>query len=354
MGKKKFFNIGIDALAACVPNTRCKTIEQTKFFDSKHLQDFINTTGIEERRIIDSSHTTSDLVQKAAEKIFELSGFDKSAIDAVIFVSQTPDYRIPSTSTLLQDRLGLSHDVYTMDINNACSGYIWGLIAAYTLCNSGFNNVLLCVGESPSKLLSESDSSTSLMFGDAGTVSLIRKDVKFGESFFSYNTDGSQVKSVYIPGGGYRNPSSIETIAPHLDEEGNSKTLEQLHMDGLSVFSYSVRAMTKDVKSLFDFSKLGISDIDTFVLHQANKFLNDKITKKLSIPEEKEINSIRFFGNTSSASIPLTMAYNHDKPFHNDKLLFTAIGASFTWASAIIKLEDLKNYGVFELKIEDK
>ena len=353
MGKKTFFNIGIEAIQACVPETRCKTIEQTKFFDDKHLLNFIETTGIEERRIIDDSHTTSDLCQKAAENLFELSDFDKNTIDALIFVSQTPDYRIPSTSTLLQDRLGLSHDVYTMDINNACSGYIWGLIAAYTLCNSGFDNVLLCVGESPSKLLSESDSSTTLMFGDAGTVSLIRKDVKFGESFFSYNTDGSQVKSVYIPGGGYRTPSSNKTITTYLDDEGNSKTLEQLHMDGLSVFSYSVRAMTKDVKSLFEYSGLEISDIDTFVLHQANKFLNDKIAKKLSIPKEKEINSIRLFGNTSSASIPLTMAFNNDKSFNNNKLLFTAIGASFTWASAIVKLVGLNNYGVIELKIED-
>ena len=350
MGKLKFKGIGIEAIAAMIPSERVVTLEQTSNFDTEHLQGFIAKTGIEERRVIDANHTSSDLCKGAAEMIFEANVIGKDEIDALVFVSQSPDYRIPSTSQLLQDRLGLKTDIYTLDINNACSGYIWGLITAYSLCNSGFNNVLLCVGETPSKINSKTDSSTSLMFGDAGSASIIRKDEKFEDHFFSFNSDGSQLKAVYVPAGGFRTPSSAETIAPYIDQEGNTKTLEQLHMDGLTVFSYSVRAMTKDTKSLLEYANYTLDDIDTVVLHQANKFLNDKISKKLGIDDAKQITSLKFFGNTSSASIPLTMAFNADKNFNNDRLLFSAIGAAFTWASAIVKMNGLKNLGVKELK----
>ena len=345
-----FNNIGIRAIAASVPKNIAKTEEQTKFFDKKHLKNFMENTGIYERRVSSVAQTSSDFCCKAAEIIFEKTGYDREKIQALIFVSQTPDYRQPATSILMQDRLHLRKDIFTQDINQACSGFVFGLISAYSLCNAGLDNILLCVGDTPSKFTSPADSSTSLMFGDAGTACIISKDRKYGQSYFSFNADGSEFHSVNIPGGGYRKMSSMKTLFFHKDNEGNEKTMEQIHMDGLSVFSYSVRAITTDVMELLNYAKVTLDDIDTIVLHQANQFLNNKVSKKLGIDEGKTLKSIKYFGNTSSSSIPLTISFNSNINLNNNSLLFTAIGASFTWGSGLITIKDMINLGITELE----
>lgn len=186
MGQIIFRNIGIRAISACVPRNIVKTIDQDKYFSKENLEAFINTTAIEERRISDNNTTASDLCLSSANKLIKDLSINKDEIGCLIFMSQTPDFRMPNTACILQNKIGLKKSIFTLDINQACSGYIWGLIAAYSLCNSGFDNVLLCAGDTPSKFLSPNDTSTSLMFGDAGTASLITKDVSFGDSFFSY------------------------------------------------------------------------------------------------------------------------------------------------------------------------
>lgn len=350
MGILTFENIGIRAIAASVPKKMVKTEEQRKFFDEKHLKNFIENTGIYERRVSCVGQTSSDLCCKAVEMIFKNKVVDKGRIQALIFVSQTPDYRQPATSIIMQDRLHLRKDIFTQDINQACSGFVFGLVSAYSLCNAGLDNILLCVGDTPSKFTSPTDSSTSLMFGDAGTACIISKDAKYGKSYFSFNTDGSELHSVNIPAGGYRKMSSIETLSLHKDNEGNEKNMEQIHMDGLSVFSYSVRAMATDVKNLLSYAKVGLDDIDTIVLHQANQFLNNKVCRKLGIDENKALKSIKYFGNTSASSIPLTISFNSHIDLNNHSLLFTAIGASFTWGTGLITIKDMVNFGVTELE----
>jgi len=349
MGLLTFNGIGVKAICAVVPHTVRRTIEQKTYFDDKHLCDFVKNTGIIERRIASEKQTSSDLCCSAAEVLFDRFLPDRGKIGALLFVSQTPDYRQPATSNVMQARLHLDNEIFTQDMNYACSGFIYGLIAAYSLCKSGIDNILLCVGDTPSKFSSLKDSSTALMFGDAGTACIIGSDAKFGNSYFSFNSDGNEFNSVNIPGGGYRIMSSIGTLTPFEDADGNEKSLEQMHMDGLSVFSYSVRAMTSDVKKILEYSGLSVLDVDEIVLHQANQFLNQKVSKKLGIDYFKTLRSIEKYGNTSSASIPLTISENCGVTMANKTILFTAIGAAFTWASGIIKFCDLQNYGVSEL-----
>ena len=352
MSQISFEGIGIKAISACVPPRIVKTSEQTKYFSEEQLSGFIATTGIDERRITDDGVTASDLCKQAAETLLEeLGGAEfKEKISCLLFVSQTPDYRMPNTACILQDKLGLSNKIFSLDINQACSGFVWGLMTAYTLCNSGFDNILLLVGDTPSKFLSPNDTSTSLMFGDAGTAILINKDAAYGKSFFSFNTDGSYRDVVYIPKGGFRNMSSPDGFIYEKDADGNEKNKEQIHMDGLEVFSTSINVMTKDIKNLLTFAEMSINDIDTVVLHQANRFMNKKISKKLEIDPTKEIVSIHKFGNTSCTSIPLNMAFNKGRFGESDRLLFEAIGASFTWGSAIVNLSKLINCGVENYK----
>ena len=184
MSQISFEGIGIKAISACVPPRIVKTAEQTKYFTEEQLSGFIATTGIDERRITDDGVTAGDLCIQAAERLFEqLGGVDiKESISCLLFVSQTPDYRMPNTACILQDKLGLSNKIFSLDINQACSGFVWGLMTAYSLCNSGFDNILLLVGDTPSKFLSPNDTSTSLMFGDAGTAILFSEPHKGNET----------------------------------------------------------------------------------------------------------------------------------------------------------------------------
>lgn len=351
MSQISFEGIGIKAISACVPPHIVKTAEQTKYFSEEKLTGFIATTGIEERRVTEDGVTSSDLCKQAAETLFDKLGAEiKEKISCLLFVSQTPDFRMPNTACILQDKLGLSNKIFSLDINQACSGFVWGLMTAYSLCNSGFDNILLLVGDTPSKFLSPNDTSTSLMFGDAGTAILVNKDAAYGKSYFSFNTDGSYRDVVYIPKGGYRDMSSANGFEYEKDEEGNEKNKEQIHMDGLEVFSTSINVMTKDIKNLLAFAEMTVDDIDTVVLHQANRFMNKKISKKLGVDPNKEIVSIHKFGNTSCTSIPLNMAFNKGNFGESDRLLFEAIGASFTWGSAIVNLSGLINCGVEDFK----
>lgn len=352
MSQISFDGIGIKAISACVPPHIVKTAEQVGFFSEDQLSGFIATTGIEERRITEDGVTASDLCLQAAEKLFkEMEGIiAKEEIQCLLFISQTPDFRMPNTACIMQDKLGLKKEIFSLDINQACSGFVWGLITAYTMCNSGFDNVLMLVGDTPSKFLSAKDTSTSLMFGDAGTAILINKDASYGKSYFSFNTDGSYRDVVFIPKGGFRDMSSPDGFVYEKDEEGNEKNKEQIHMDGLEVFSTSINVMTKDIRNLLEYAGMTVDDIDTVVLHQANRFMNKKISKKVGVDPAKEIDSIHKFGNTSCTSIPLNMAYNKGNFGVSDRLLFEAIGASFTWGSAIVNLSGLVNCGVEDYK----
>lgn len=350
MGLIKFKGIGIKSLSVTVPSTRVETIKQTDFFSEKQLTSFIETTGIEERRIAKKDICSSDLCYDAAINLFNKTGIQPDEIDALIFISQTPDYRVPGTSIILQDRLNLPKSTIAFDVNLTCSGYVYGLFLAYSLANiDSINNVLLLVGETLSKITSPRDNSIGLLLGDAASATLVTKNEKYGDSFFSLNTDGSNSEAVIIPGGGFRNMSSVETITFKEHDDGSVRNDEQIRMDGMEVFSFAVSEMPKDVKRLLNFAEKEVTDFDKFVFHQANKYMMNVIAKKLKIDTQKMLFSIEKYGNTSGVSIPLTMADQKALINNNDLLLLNAIGAGFSWGSAILKLVDCTIIDVNEL-----
>jgi 3-oxoacyl-[acyl-carrier-protein] synthase-3 len=341
MGMIRFSGIGIKSVSGCVPKNKVETIEQRDFFSEKQLNSFIETTGVKERRIAHKEMCSSDLCYDAALNLFNKTGISPDKIDALIFISQTPDYRVPGTSIILQDRLKLPKSTIAFDVNMTCSGYIYGLFLAYSLANIGsVKNVLLLVGETLSKITSDRDNSTGLLLGDGGSATLISKDEKYGDSYFSLNTDGSNLDAVIIPGGGFRNMSSAETLTYKQYEDGSERNDEQIRMDGMDVFSFAVSEIPKDVKQLLAFSEIEISGIDKFVFHQANKYMINVIAKKLKINTQKMLYSIQYYGNTSGVSIPLTITNQRSMLSNNDVVLLNAIGAGFSWGSAIVKLVD--------------
>lgn len=335
----KFKNIGIGAINACVPKKIEKNISLTDIFNNNNnLQDIIKTIGINERRIADYNVTASDLCYFAAKNLLNELNIDKSTIDILIFMSQFPDYRIPATAPSLQHRLGLSKTTAAFDINLSCSGYIYALSTAFAYANiPGINKVLLLDGETFSKLVSKRDKVNRPLYGDAGTATIIEKG-DFEESYFSLNSDGSGVDVLKIDAGGARNKTTVKNIEEIEVEDGNFRSSHQLFMDGMEVFNFTMMNVPKDIKRLLKFADKNIQEIDLFVFHQANKLMTDFFAKRLKIPNEKLPYSIDLFGNTSSASIPLTISLKLNSK--KADVLLSSFGAGLSWASAIINLSN--------------
>lgn len=341
MAKISYNNVGIRAISACVPSKRVYNKELGYLIPEEEIEKTINSIGIEERRISDEDVCSSDLCFKAAEKLLGENNVDKSTIAALIFVSQTPDYRQPSTAPSLQERLGLPQTVMAFDINMACAGYVYGLSVAYALASQNIGKVLLLVGETMSKTISKCDKVTTPLFGDGGTATLIDTDEAYGTSYFILNSDGSGSEILRIPYGGYRNPSCAEGLVDRINEEGNRLNGEQLHMQGMDVFNFGLRVVPKSVKELLGWMSITTADIDIMHFHQANKFMTDFFAKKLKLPLEKVPYSLRWFGNTSAVSIPLNIVFTMADGSYpkRKKVMMCGFGAGLTWGTACVSLE---------------
>lgn len=348
----EFENTGISAMAAAIPHTIIKNYEYTRYFPENEVKEVVDKIGVTERRFVDEKTCSSDLCFAAANKLIEDNHIDRSEIDLLVFVSQTADYRMPATSIILQHRLGLPDTTIAFDVSLGCSGYIYGLSIVYSFMQQkGIRKALLLDGETRSKVYSPKDRKTAFLFGDAGTATLIEKNECFGKSYFSLNSDGSREDLIKINGGGYRNPSSIETLKEKVvDEYGNMRSDEQGYMNGGDVFNFVIREIPKDIKKILEYSHTEKDEADYYVLHQANKFINSYLAKKLKLDESKIPSSIEKYGNTSSVSVPLTIISElQEKLKGNKKLLLSAFGVGMTWASAVINSCDCKISDIIEI-----
>lgn len=339
----RYKNVGMTSIAACVPKTINSNYDLEGLIPKDNLLKLINFIGIEEKRIADDNVCSSDLCFKAAEQLIKDNNIDKKTIDMVLFLSQTPDYIIPTTAASLQHRLGLSTSTACLDLSLACSGFIYALSTAFSFAtNSGINKVLVLVGETMSKVVNKKDKVNYPLFGDAGTACIVEKG-NFLESTFILNSDGSGMSSVQIPSGGFRNIFNEESLIHKEREDGNIRRDIDITMDGADTFNHAIYEIPKLVKKVFKESNLEISDIDFFVSHQANRFMIEHIAKRLKIPKEKVPFNIKKFGNTSGASIPLTIVTELKENISGEKnLVLSGIGAGWTFAAANIITNNLK------------
>lgn len=254
----QYKNVGITAMAACVPHTVIDNYKYTQYFSEEEVRKVVDKVGIYERRFADQNTCSSDLCFAAAEKLFVDNQIDRSEIDLLVFVSQTPDYRMPATSIILQERLKLNNSVIAFDINLGCSGFLYGLSTVYSFMQQkGLRKALLLDGETRSKVYSPKDRRSAFLFGDAGVAALIERNEKFGNSYFSLNSDGSRADLIMIKGGGYRHPSSLDTLKERVvDEFGNIRSDEQGYMKGADVFNFVIVEIPRDIKRLFQFAEI--------------------------------------------------------------------------------------------------
>jgi 3-oxoacyl-[acyl-carrier-protein] synthase III len=342
MALLSFESVGISGLAAAVPGHVINNLEHDLYFKKEDIKEIIAKIGVRERRFADENTCSSDLCFAAAEKLLSEMNIDRAEIDLLIFISQTPDYRMPATSVLLQERLKLPKSTITLDINLGCSAFLYGMTVAYSMIAAGVvSRALILDGETRSKVYSQKDRKTGFLFGDAGVASLIEAGSAFGKSWFSLNSDGSRESLIKIPAGGYRKMSSCETVKEKVvDEYGNIRSEENGYMNGADVFNFVIREVPKDFNRLLEYSGTCTNSVDYFVFHQANSYINGFLAKKLKLPKEKLPSTIEKFGNTSSVSIPLTIVSElKNKLFDHKRLVLSGFGVGLTWGTAIIDVD---------------
>jgi 3-oxoacyl-[acyl-carrier-protein] synthase III len=338
-----FDGVGIRGLAAAVPANVINNYEYTQYFDKESVKDIVEKTGIRERRFASENVCSSDLCFAAAEKLLTDLNVDRSEIDLLIFISQTPDYRMPATSVLLQNRLKLSKQTAAFDLNLGCSAFVYGLSVAYSMMQTGgFRKAIVLDGETRSRVYSPRDRKTAFLFGDGGVAALIERDEKYGKSYFSLNSDGSKESLIKVNAGGYRTPTTAETLLEKIvDEHGNIRSEEHGYMNGADVFNFVLIEIPKDLKKLLAFAGRELSALDYYIFHQANSYMNDYLKNKLKLPDEKVPTSIERFGNTSSVSIPLTIASNLQGKLNDSKqVLLSGFGVGMSWASAVMNFNN--------------
>ncbi len=344
-----FNGVGIRAMSACVPKNKVNNITQTQYFSPEAVSAVVDKTGVKERRVAQREICSSDLCFEAAEKLISDNDIDKEEINAIIFISQTPDYRMPATSIILQHRLGLPVETIAFDVNLGCTGFVHGLYIAYSMLqNDKINKVLLLNGETRSRVYSPKDRSVAFLFGDAGSATLIEKSDSFGDSFFSLGTGGEYEDYIKIPGGGYRNPSSYETLEEKVvDEYGNIRSGEHAYMRGEDVFGLFIKIVPRDIRRLYEYSGVKQDEIDYLVMHEGSNYLSSYLKKRLKFPDHKVPTIMPMFGNTSSVSIPLNMVVNLQNMLQGQKkLLMTVMGVGMAWASCIV---NTKNCNISQL-----
>lgn len=323
-------NVSITGLASAVPKTSISNYS-LKHFEEEELQKLIQTIGIEQRRVAPDQICSSDLCVAAAEKLIDELNWNKEDIDALFFVTQTPDYLLPGTSLVIQDRLGLPRSCVTFDINQGCAGYVYGLsLISSFMSSSKLKKGLLLVGDTITKLIAPEDKSLGPIFSDCGTATALVYDKTSVPLYFNMDSEGKDHKAIMVQKGGSREPL--------MDKER-----QFLSMKGLEVFNFSLKKVVPNIETLFLRSQQDKNSIDKFVFHQANSLILGSIANKLNLDKTKVPSSLKEFGNTSSATIPLTITTQlpTNNRIQNKKLVFSGFGVGLSLASVIIEFNDV-------------
>lgn len=332
----EFKNVRIAGLAAGVPKIVLNNLDISDISKDYNAADFVETTGVKERRV--GNFTTSDLCLAASEQLIHDLKWDKKDIDAIIFVSQTTDYFLPATACILQDKLRLNKECYAEDISLGCSGWVYGLSNITALMATGnIKKALLMAGDAKRHV-----DSNDPLFGFAGTVTALEYQ-EGSEGFkFHLGTDGSGYDAIIIPDGGSRYQITQESFK---EEEIDGKFYNRLQtrMKGMDVFAFGISTAPKSVKKLAEYFHLDYQSTDYFVFHQANKKMNNMIIKKLKLDVAKVPSCLYHFGNTSSASIPLTIVTQLKGKFENQptKFVCCGFGVGLSWGTVAFETNQI-------------
>lgn len=294
--------------------------------------------GIRQRHVVSNNETALDIAFKASEKA--LKNYDRNKIDFIILCTQSPDYYLPTSACILQDKLNLRKNIGAFDFNLGCSGYIYGLAIAKSFISSGIaNNILLVTSETYSKHINKNDLANRTIFGDAAAATIIEKTEEENIFEFELGTDGSGMNNLIVPSGGLRQKMEFNPIEIK-DESDNIRTNNDLFMNGPEIFNFTIKSVPTAFNNVLEKNNLNIDNIDYVIFHQANKYMIGYLRKKIGIPEEKFYDDILMTGNTVSATIPIALKNASDQGIikSGDKVLLCGFGVGYSWGATIIKL----------------
>jgi 3-oxoacyl-[acyl-carrier-protein] synthase-3 len=312
-------------------------------FPGLKIDDLTRLTGVKTRHLAMEEDTAADLAYEAALRLFKEHAIRPEDIDHIIFCAQGADYLTPSTACLLQDRLGIPTDAGSLDINQGCTGYIYGLSTANGLIATGnATNVLLLTSVNISELIHPQDKSNKAIFGDGAAATLVSAADAMPDSYigdFVFGTDGSGYEAIIIKHGGARYPYYKYPSDDYTDASGNIRNDRNFYMNGAAVFTFSVEKVPVLIRQLFEKAGIGPEDVDLYVLHQANQIILESIFRKMKIPSEKQLFHLENCGNTVSSTIPIALyhAIAGGRVKRGDTLVLAGFGVGFSWAGCNIR-----------------
>jgi 3-oxoacyl-[acyl-carrier-protein] synthase-3 len=330
----------IAALASFLPDAVLHNDTLAALYPGWSAEKILDKTGVRERRIAAAGETAGDLAFGSAQRLFEQDDIDPASIDFLLLCTQAPDYMLPTTACLLQDRLGLRRDCGALDFNLGCSGFVYGLALAKGLIETGAaNRVLLLTADTYSRFIHPGDKSVRTLFGDGAAATLIEaaeaEQAMIGP--FVFGTDGRGAPNLIVPTGGARRARDAESAIETTDESGNVRTLDNLQMNGGAIVNFTLKAVPEAVNALLVKADLTLGDIDLFVFHQASAFILEKLRSKIGIPAERFVVNLETSGNTVSSTIPIALEHQVGQPSGDRLAMLVGFGVGYSWAAACVR-----------------
>lgn len=330
----------VRAISVYLPDGVLDNAELVRQFGTWTENKIYGKTGVSERRVV-GDEKVSDLAAAAGERLFEEHGIDRGSIDFLLLCTECPDYFLPATACIVQNRLGLRKDTGALDYNLGCSGFIYGLALAKGLVLGGVaRRVLLITAETITRTIHPQDKSTRTLFGDAAAATLVEASAERGIGEFILGTDGSGAERLIIPAGAWARPSSPETRVETKNKWGNVRTPENLYMDGPEILKFSMEVAPGCMNDTLERNETSLEGLRLVVLHQASHMMLVKLRELLSIPEEKFVFNIEKYGNTVSSTIPIALydSMQSGRLGKGDSVLVMGFGVGLSWGGTVLRM----------------
>lgn len=343
----KFQNKKISGLLLVLPAHEQLFLDDMKNFDFPESRSvkLMKVMGYDKHRLVDEGVCSSDLVIHGLRHLFQSSAVAPESIDALLVVTQSPDYLMPPTSSVVQGELGLKEDMLCLDINQGCAGFVIGLIQAFSLLEQeSINRVALVNVDVMSRKVNERDRNSYPLIGDAASIAIV--DKAMGTTVWAnLKMDGSRREALMIPAGGMRLPSSPETAVVEDAGDNNYRSKDNLKMDGTAVFNFVQTEVPPLIADIMEFSNKSDDDIRAYAFHQPNKFMLEKLADKLGVDRQKvPMDVVERFGNNSGVTIPTVLATNLKNDLLSNSGLYclAGFGVGLTWASMVMSIGPLE------------